>query len=100
MPRIKAMLTGAVPGFLDLILNFAESDTTSTLAHQDTWPTQIKARGGNVVMYGDDTWIKLLPETFYRKDGTTSFFVSVGLECEIFSPDPGLMIVEGFRRSR
>lgn len=77
MPRIKAMLTGAVPGFLDLILNFAESDTTSTLAHQDTWPAQITARGGHVVMYGDDTWIKLLPETFYRKEGTTSFFVSV-----------------------
>ena len=78
MPRIKAMLTGAVPGFLDLILNFAESDTTSTLSHQDTWPAQIKARGGKVVMYGDDTWIKLLPETFHRQEGTTSFFVAVG----------------------
>jgi len=78
MPRIKAMLTGAVPGFLDLILNFAESDTTSTLSHQDTWPAQIKARGGKVAMYGDDTWIKLLPETFHRQEGTTSFFVAVG----------------------
>ncbi|KAF8462061.1 alkaline-phosphatase-like protein [Kalaharituber pfeilii] len=82
MPRIKAMLTGSVPGFLDLILNFAESDTTSTLAHQDNWPAQIKARGGKVVMYGDDTWIKLLPDTFYRAEGTTSFFVSDFVEVD------------------
>lgn len=78
MPRIKAMLTGSVPGFLDLILNFAESDTTSTLKYQDNWPNQIKARGGKIVMYGDDTWIKLLPDTFHRSEGTTSFFVAVG----------------------
>ncbi|RPB25398.1 alkaline phosphatase-like protein [Terfezia boudieri ATCC MYA-4762] len=82
MPRIKAMLTGAVPGFLDLILNFAESDTTSTLSHQDTWPAQIKARGGKVAMYGDDTWIKLLPGTFYRQEGTTSFFVADFIEVD------------------
>jgi len=28
MPRIKAITTGSVPSFVDLILNFAESDTT------------------------------------------------------------------------
>ena len=28
-------------------------------------------------MYGDDTWIKLLPNVFHRSEGTTSFFVSV-----------------------
>ncbi|KAI5804032.1 alkaline-phosphatase-like protein [Peziza echinospora] len=82
MPRIKSMLTGSVPGFLDLILNFAESDTTSTLSHQDNWPSQIKARGGNVVMYGDDTWIKLLPDVFHRSEGTTSFFVSDFVEVD------------------
>ncbi|KAF2841407.1 alkaline phosphatase-like protein [Patellaria atrata CBS 101060] len=77
MPRVKAMTTGSVPSFLDVILNFAESDTTSTLAHQDTWLAQLKAkRGGRLVMYGDDTWLKLFPETFTRADGTSSFFVS------------------------
>lgn len=78
MPRVKAITTGSVPSFLDVILNFAESDTTSNLAHQDTWLAQLKARpNGRLVMYGDDTWLKLFPGMFERSDGTTSFFVSV-----------------------
>ena len=32
-------------------------------------------------MYGDDTWLKLFPGMFLRKDGTTSFFVSVSGCC-------------------
>ncbi|KAJ8068428.1 hypothetical protein OCU04_003985 [Sclerotinia nivalis] len=77
MPRIKAITTGSIPSFLDVILNFAESDTSSSLATQDTWLAQMKAKGGGkMVMYGDDTWLKLFPETFDRADGTSSFFVS------------------------
>lgn len=87
MPRVKAITTGSIPSFLDVILNFAESDTTSSLAGQDTWLAQIKANGGKLVMYGDDTWLKLFPHTFSRADGTSSFFVSVsangGLVCSI-----------------
>lgn len=98
MPRVKALTTGSVPSFLDLILNFAESDTSSSLAGQDTWLAQIKAKTGvtggkgRIVFYGDDTWLKLFPSGaagisseaggagapfFARADGTTSFFVSV-----------------------
>jgi ethanolaminephosphotransferase len=78
MPRIKAITTGSIPSFLDVILNFAESDTSSTLATQDTWLAQMKAKKtGQMVMYGDDTWLKLFPETFDRADGTSSFFVAV-----------------------
>ncbi|KAH8431218.1 mannose-ethanolamine phosphotransferase LAS21 [Aspergillus melleus] len=76
MPRLKAITTGSVPSFLDVILNIAESDTSSTLAHQDTWLAQLKANGSKLVMYGDDTWLKLFPGMFSRADGTTSFFVS------------------------
>ncbi|PSN71579.1 alkaline phosphatase-like protein [Corynespora cassiicola Philippines] len=77
MPRVKAMTTGSIPSFVDVILNFAESDTTSTLATQDTWLAQLKAKeGGKLVMYGDDTWLKLFPDFFVRADGTSSFFVS------------------------
>ncbi|EAA57836.1 hypothetical protein AN6496.2 [Aspergillus nidulans FGSC A4] len=76
MPRLKAMTTGSVPSFLDVILNIAESDTSSTLAYQDTWLAQIRAKGEQLVMYGDDTWLKLFPGMFSRSDGTTSFFVS------------------------
>ncbi|KAI0389978.1 alkaline phosphatase-like protein [Xylariaceae sp. FL0594] len=77
MPRIKAMTTGSTPSFLDAILSFDETDTSSTLASQDTWLAQMKAKDtGKLVMYGDDTWLKLFPGTFDRADGTTSFFVS------------------------
>lgn len=77
MPRVKAITTGSVPSFLDLVLNFAESDTSSTLATQDSWLAQLKANpNGKLVMYGDDTWLRLFPDFFDRADGTTSFFVS------------------------
>ncbi|KAF2666431.1 alkaline phosphatase-like protein [Microthyrium microscopicum] len=81
MPRVKAITTGSIPSFLDVILNFAESDTSSTLAAQDTWLAQIRAgrdreNDGRLVMYGDDTWLKLFPDMFARSDGTSSFFVS------------------------
>ncbi|KAK7403190.1 major facilitator superfamily transporter protein [Neonectria punicea] len=77
MPRIKSMTTGSIPSFVDLILNFDEGDTSSTLAAQDTWLAQIKAKDmGKLLMYGDDTWLKLFPNTFDRQDGTTSFFVA------------------------
>ena len=80
MPRIKAITTGSIPSFLDVLLNFAESDTSSTLAYQDTWLGQLKAKpDGNLVMYGDDTWLKLFPGMFLRADGTSSFFVSVSV---------------------
>lgn len=79
MPRIKAITTGSIPSFLDAILNFDEADTTATLASQDTWLAQMKKKAsGKLVMYGDDTWLKLFPDTFDRADGTSSFFVSVG----------------------
>ncbi len=78
MPRVKAITTGSIPSFLDMILNFAESDTTSSLSTQDTWLAQMKAKGtGKQIMFGDDTWLKLFPDTFDRADGTSSFFVAV-----------------------
>ncbi|KAL4782743.1 alkaline-phosphatase-like protein [Aspergillus varians] len=82
MPRLKAMTTGSVPSFLDVILNIAESDTSSTLAYQDTWLAQIRAKGEQLIMYGDDTWLKLFPGMFGRADGTTSFFVSDFIEVD------------------
>lgn len=77
MPRIKSITTGSIPSFVDLILNFDEGDTSSNLAAQDTWLAQFKSRKeGKLLMFGDDTWLKLFPNTFDRQDGTTSFFVS------------------------
>ncbi|KAJ2904243.1 hypothetical protein MKZ38_008454 [Zalerion maritima] len=78
MPRIKAITTGGIPSFLDVILNFDEADTSSSLASQDTWLAQMRAREGDgkLLLYGDDTWLKLFPGMFDRYDGTSSFFVS------------------------
>ncbi|KAG5992748.1 hypothetical protein E4U52_002533 [Claviceps spartinae] len=64
MPRLKAITTGSIPSFVDLILNFDEADTSSTLAAQDTWLAQIRAtKKGKMLLFGDDTWLKLFPET-------------------------------------
>lgn len=92
------MTTGSVPSFLDVILNIAESDTSSTLAFQDTWLAQLKARGDRLVMYGDDTWLKLFPGMFDRADGTTSFFVSVS--CTLANATTSMLSLAGFHRSR
>lgn len=78
MPRIKAITTGSIPSFLDVILNIDEGDESSSLASQDTWLAQMKAKKtGKLLLYGDDTWMKLFPGLFDRADGTSSFFVAV-----------------------
>ncbi|GJJ70235.1 ethanolamine phosphate transferase 2 subunit G [Entomortierella parvispora] len=97
LPRIKALTTGTVPSFLDAILNIAESDQSSTLANQDNWILQmtraqtlrrsagLKASGKDtrkIGFFGDDTWIKLFPELFFRTDGTSSFFAMDTVEVD------------------
>ncbi|KEY67315.1 hypothetical protein S7711_04567 [Stachybotrys chartarum IBT 7711] len=104
MPRIKAITTGSIPSFVDLILNFDEEDTSSSLAAQDTWLAQLRAKQlGKLLMFGDDTWLKLFPDTFDRHDGTSSFFVSDFTEVdnnvtrniagELENEDWGLMVL-------
>lgn len=82
MPRLKALTTGSIPSFLDVILNIFEGDKSSALTSQDNWLLQMKAKNtGSMIMFGDDTWMKLFPDTFDRGDGTSSFFVAVSLKC-------------------
>ncbi|KAJ8099970.1 alkaline-phosphatase-like protein [Lipomyces tetrasporus] len=78
LPRIKGVTTGSVSNFLDAVLNIAESDSSSSLVGQDSWLLEFKRRPvpGKLVMFGDDTWLKLFPGVFDRYDGTSSFFVS------------------------
>ncbi|KAF9134444.1 major facilitator super transporter protein [Mortierella sp. 14UC] len=93
LPRLKALTTGTVPGFLDAILNIAESDQSSTLANQDNWIAQLtrtvslrknanKEEKRKVGFFGDDTWIKLFPGLFFRSDGTSSFFAMDTVEVD------------------
>ncbi|CAM9011025.1 unnamed protein product [Wickerhamomyces anomalus] len=76
LPRLKGISTGSTPNFLDAVLNVVEEDSSSTLANQDSWVTQLKKAGKRIHMYGDDTWIKLFPSVFDKFEGTSSFFVS------------------------
>lgn len=99
MPRIKSITTGSIPSFVDLILNIDEGDTSSSLAVQDTWLAQLKAKNtGKLLMYGDDTWLKLFPDTFDREDGTSSFFVSVSSSRQLQEGDSCSQRGTGFHR--
>ncbi|KAE8631649.1 hypothetical protein XENTR_v10001263 [Xenopus tropicalis] len=71
MPRIKALMTGSIPGFIDVVMNL---NSHELLDDNVIW--QGKQAGKRIVFYGDDTWIKLFPKHFAEYDGTTSFFVS------------------------
>ncbi|KAG9338530.1 hypothetical protein JZ751_025586 [Albula glossodonta] len=71
MPRIKALTTGSIPGFIDVVVNL-----NSPALLEDNLLWQAKAAGKKIIFYGDDTWVRLFPKHFMEYDGTTSFFVS------------------------
>ena len=71
LPRIKALTTGTVPGFFDMI-----TQLSSPALQQDNLIAQLVTSGKRIVFYGDDTWIKLFPDSFMRQEGTVSFFVN------------------------
>ncbi|KAB0388886.1 hypothetical protein E2I00_014758 [Balaenoptera physalus] len=71
MPRIKALMTGSLPGFIDVVRNL-----NSPTLLEDNVITRAKAAGKRIIFYGDETWVKLFPKHFLEYDGTTSFFVS------------------------
>ncbi|XP_038067986.1 GPI ethanolamine phosphate transferase 2-like [Patiria miniata] len=71
MPRIKALTSGTIPGFVDIVLNL-----DSTALVEDNLISQMHRQGRQLYFYGDDTWMKLFPGHFADADGTTSFFVT------------------------
>ncbi|XP_055348353.1 GPI ethanolamine phosphate transferase 2-like [Paramacrobiotus metropolitanus] len=71
LPRIKALTTGVVPDFSDVIVNFGASRLLT-----DSVVRQWALGGRRMVFYGDDTWMKLFPDTFLRSEGVSSFFVN------------------------
>ncbi|XP_022102881.1 GPI ethanolamine phosphate transferase 2-like isoform X2 [Acanthaster planci] len=71
MPRIKALTSGTIPGFIDIVLNF-----DSVALAEDNLISQMHRQGRQLFFYGDDTWMKLFPGHFADADGTTSFFVT------------------------
>lgn len=71
MPRIKALTTGSIPGFIDVVMNL-----NSPALLEDNLIWQAQNAGRRLLFYGDDTWLRLFPKHFMEYDGTTSFFVS------------------------
>lgn len=65
------MTSGTLPNFIDIALNLGSKEVQS-----DNLLQQAKNNGHKIIFYGDETWIKLFPNFFYRFEGTTSFYVS------------------------
>jgi len=72
MPRIKALTSGSITGFVDVLFNMEQSAEFK----QDNFVNQLKFSKKHVVFYGDDTWVRLFPNAFKRYEGTTSFYVN------------------------
>lgn len=66
LPRIKAIVTGKVPSFSDVIFNLG----SSKIEDEENIIHKLKYVGKNIVFYGDETWINLFPDSFKRKEGT------------------------------
>lgn len=67
----QALMSGGIPGFVDVVMNFGSSAMTS-----DNLMTQLLHQNRKLVFYGDDTWMRLFPKHFIRSEGITSFFVA------------------------
>ncbi|KAF7273552.1 hypothetical protein GWI33_013749 [Rhynchophorus ferrugineus] len=70
LPRIKALTTGNIPQYIDVVRNLASSEVLV-----DSWLHSARKGNLKIVFYGDNTWEKLFPDIFTRSEGTTSFFV-------------------------
>lgn len=79
LPRVKALTTGTVPGFADIVLNFGLGGAE---AIGESWLDQLAARHKTMHFFGDDTWLRLFPTQFARTDGTTSFYVHDTVEVD------------------
>lgn len=76
MPRIKALVSGAIPSFVDIIYNLAK-DVSAVSDHDDNILRIAKSRGKSLVFYGDDTWLSLFErDMFLRYRETLSLFAS------------------------
>ncbi|RWS05639.1 GPI ethanolamine phosphate transferase 2-like protein [Dinothrombium tinctorium] len=72
MPRIKALLSGNIPNFLDLIFNL-----NAAKFGDDNLIERAFSKNKRIVFYGDDTWTQMFEESiFLRSNVTHSFFAT------------------------
>lgn len=65
MQRIKGIMTGSLPTFIDAGANFA-----SSAVGEDHLLHHIKNKYENIYFMGDDTWVNLFPQVFNHPDRT------------------------------
>lgn len=81
MPRIKAMTTGTVPNFIDVVLNLGCSELKA-----DSLLHQVHDKNGTIVFAGDNTWVKMFPQMFVRPlENFDSLFVNDFYEVSLFN---------------
>ncbi|ORX36322.1 putative ER membrane localized phosphoryltransferase [Kockovaella imperatae] len=70
MQRLKGIMTGSLPTFVDAGANFA-----STAIEEDSLISQLVAANKKIAFMGDDTWVHLFPESFNHAHPFDSFNV-------------------------
>lgn len=65
MQRVKGIMTGSLPTFIDAGANFA-----SSAVGEDHLLHHIKNKFEQIYLMGDDTWVNLFPEIFNHPDRT------------------------------
>ena len=78
LPRIRAILSGSVPAYMDVINNI-----NSGTIEEDTLLLQWQQAGLKTVLFGDETWARVSPVPFLRSDPTSSFFVKDYTEVDL-----------------
>ncbi|CAK9297454.1 unnamed protein product [Gordionus sp. m RMFG-2023] len=68
MPRIKALTTGRIPDFIDILYNFKARTYPEDNILKEIKDSLSNKKGNKqkikVILFGDDTWIKLYPYIF------------------------------------
>ncbi|KAI9277201.1 hypothetical protein BDA99DRAFT_495133 [Phascolomyces articulosus] len=65
MQRVKGLMTGSLPTFIDAGANFA-----SSAVNEDHLLRHVRQRYNNIYFMGDDTWVNLFPEVFDDRNKT------------------------------
>ncbi|XP_026320902.1 GPI ethanolamine phosphate transferase 3 isoform X2 [Hyposmocoma kahamanoa] len=68
LQRVKALVTGSLPTFIDASSNFAAMEL-----QEDNIIDQVAKGGGKAVLLGDDTWSRLIPGKWLRSHAQYSF---------------------------
>jgi phosphatidylinositol glycan class O len=80
MQRLKGILTGGLPTFIDIGENFASSEI-----REDNLVEQLLRQGYRITFIGDDTWEALFPNKFTKSYPYPSFNVKDITNGDIFT---------------